>query len=265
MGNCQARAEKGELNFCDCIDENSKCSSGKTNQIDVSLPNILDCDKNGIHKWINKTLNCPTSDVKKKAALGLCGQDDNYNYVKDKCGFQNIEGFEHEYINSTANILKTHINNENRILQNNANRCKYHLNNKLNDYNNYLINAKSEYNSNENCNKYKIANKNCKTVEECEDITRTCKEKGECILREFKRATGYQNINNIENNIENTIENNIENNNLTYNIIYLLLIIFLLYICFLKKNIQTILKKKILSIIIIILIFISLYINIKYV
>jgi hypothetical protein len=283
MGNCQARAEKGEVDFCDCIDENSKCnkrffSETTSHQIDVNLPDILYCEKNGRHKWIHKTLNCPTDDKKKQAALGLCDQDDNYNYVKEKCGFQNIESFTPGYIASTHNILQRYIDKEHDIHFQNAINCKYNLNNKLNDYNKYLINAKSEYNSNDNCNKYKIPNKTCKTPEDCAllgyDVTSTCKKKSDCILNEFKRATGYQNINNIENNTiennnieNNNIENNnIENNNLTYNIIYLLFIVFLLYICNLKKNIQTNLRKNILLIIIIIIIlfFISLYINIKY-
>ena len=287
MGNCQAKAEEGKVDFCECIDEHSTCnkriSETTSHQIDVNLPGILYCEKNGRHKWIHKTLNCPTDDKKKQAALGLCGQDDNYNYVKEKCGFQNIEGFTPGYIASTHNILQGQIDKENNIQIQNTNNCKYNLNNKLNEYNNYLINAKYEYNSNENCNKYKIPNKTCKTPEDCAllnyDVTSTCKKKSDCILNEFKRATGYQNINTIENNniennniennnIENNnIENNnIKNDNLTYNIIYLLFIVFLLYICNLKKNIQTNLRKNILLIIIIIIIlfFISLYINIKY-
>tara|TARA_X000000368_G_scaffold418918_1_gene420737 strand:- start:92 stop:676 length:585 start_codon:yes stop_codon:yes gene_type:complete len=190
MGNCQARAEKiiakdgeikGEKAFCECIDEYSKCEGSRTNQIDVNLPNILYCDKIERHKWIHKTLNCPTDDKKKQAALGLCEQDDNYNYVKEKCGFQNIEGFTPGYIASTHNILQGQIDKEHDIHFQNAKNCKYNLNNKLNDYNKYLINAKSEYNSNENCNKYKIPNKTCKTPEDCAllnyDVTSTCKKK----------------------------------------------------------------------------------------
>ena len=252
MGNCQVKAEKGEYNFCECIDEHSTCSpptgESTTHQIDVNLPNILYCEKNGRHKWIHKTLNCPTDEKKKKAALGLCGRDEDYIYVKEKCGFKNIEGYEPGYIASTHNTLKGQINKENDILIQNSNNCKNNLNNTLNHYNQFLINAKSEYNSKENCDKYKIPNKTCKTTEECAkldyNITSTCKKKSDCILNEYRRAIGYQNIinnienNNIENNnIENNnIENNnIENNNIIYNIIYLLFIVFLLYICNLKK------------------------------
>ena len=284
MGNCQVKEEKDETDFCECIDEHSTCSppAGETttHQIDVNLPDILYCEKNGRHNWIHKTLNChtrnengvllPVNDKKKQAALGLCGQDENYNYVKEKCGFQNIEGYVPGYIASTHNTLKGQIDKEYNILIQNATNCKYNLNNKLNDYNNYLINAKSEYSSKENCDEYKIPNKTCKSYEDCAllgyDITSTCKKKSDCILNEFRRAIGYQNINNIENNnIENNnIENNnIQNNNIKNDNIYLLFIVFLLYICNLKKIIQTNLRKNIL-LIIIILFFISLYINIKY-
>tara|TARA_B100000035_G_C21011548_1_gene559855 strand:+ start:475 stop:1347 length:873 start_codon:yes stop_codon:yes gene_type:complete len=290
MGNCQTRAENDKnFNFCECIDEHSKCEGSRTNQLQVNLPEFTKCDIEGQHKWIHKTLNCKkqkpnghgsddVSDAKKQAALGLCEQDKDYDYLKKKCkekqeGFINIFGSKERntppYIKNTEIALKKQIDSENDKLDTSSKNCIYGLNPAMNDYNNELDDVRSIYNIPGDCNNYKIDNNNCSglDVRECgfkrENISRQCNEKIKCIQRGYNKViNGYQNINN--NNLTNNINDNIDNNNLTNNIMYLLLIIFLIYI--LKKKIKkNSIKNLLLLIIIILLIFISSYININYV
>lgn len=270
MGNCQERAAKGEIDFCDCIDEHAKCGP-ETNQINMNLSEFSDCDINGTHKWIHKTLNCPTTREKKMGALGICGmkqqkRDETYDYIADKCGFQNIEGFKEgntpPYIEDTENALIDQIDSINDKLDNNVEKCIHQTIPLIDKYNNQLVQTRSLYRQSENCNDYKIDNNNCSGLDddECslkkENIVRQCNEKVQCIQRQLDPiVNGYQNIN-------NNINHNIDNNNLN-NIMYLLLIIFLIYIF--KKNIKKKLIKNLLLLLIILLIFIFSYININYV
>ena len=278
MGNCQARAEKGELNFCDCIDEHAKCGTD-THEIDINITGLLkdfdeglDCDINGRHKWIHKTLNCPTTHEKKKGTLGLCqygktNRDKYYSVFNKYCKSPNIEGFKEgntppPYIKHTENALTKQIDSIQDKLDNNVEKCIHQTIPLIDKYNNQLLQTRSQYRQSENCNDYKIDNNNCSGLdsEKCalkkENIVRQCNEKVQCIQRQLNPiVNGYQNIN-------NNINHNIDNNNLN-NIMYLLLIIFLIYIF--KKNIKKKLIKNVILLIIILLIFIFSYININYV